>query len=246
MLNKSKFQIGFQNKIVQNMLYFVLFLIIIHLLGQISHYAFNVSSKTAWIKFVNLDKESNLPTVYQFLTMAFSGVLLGSIAYIKMKKNAAYKYNWLIMAIVFIYLAFDELRGIHEKLSNPIKDLLKLTDYFYFAWVLAGIAFALIFLIINIKFLFHLEPGVRNKFIIAGSLYVFGAAGLEIVGGHHYFLYGKNNVTYAVITTFEETFEMLGIVFFVDVLIDYFRNEILATDLTGYNNFVQKLAHILS
>ncbi len=245
MLTKKNFHIGFNNKIADNMLCFVLFLIILHLIALISHYGFNVSSKLAWAKFVNLDKESNLPTLYQFLAMSFSGILLCSIAYIKKKTNGSYKYNWLIMGVVFIYLAFDEIRGIHEKLSIPIKNFLHVTDYLYFAWILAGIAFALAFLIINIKFLSTLEPSVRNRFVIAGSLYVMGAAGLEVLGGHYYFLYGKHNLTYAVITTFEETFEMLGIVLFVDALTDYFKNEILAVDLTGYNNFVQKLGRFV-
>ena len=60
-------------------------------------------------------------------------------------------------------------------------------------------------------------------FLLAGGLYIGGALGMEMIGGYYTDFYGKNNLTYALITCLEEVLEMTGIVVFIHGLLDYMR-----------------------
>ena len=56
--------------------------------------------------------------------------------------------------------------------------------------------------------------------------YVGGALGMELIKGRHSYLYGQKNLAYGVITTIEESLEMLGIVVFIYALLDYIKTYI--------------------
>ena len=61
-------------------------------------------------------------------------------------------------------------------------------------------------------------------FIIAGCLYVSGALGMEMVGGNYRDMVGEVDLNYGLITSFEETLEMAGIILFIYGLLDYLRS----------------------
>ena len=42
-----------------------------------------------------------------------------------------------------------------------------------------------------------------------------------MLGGHYYELHGRENLSYSMITTLEESLEMLGLILFIRALLDY-------------------------
>jgi hypothetical protein len=56
---------------------------------------------------------------------------------------------------------------------------------------------------------------------VAGSLYVVGALGMEMLGGKVADLHDSSTLTYAAIVTTEEFFEMLGSAIFLYALMVY-------------------------
>ncbi len=245
MLKNHKFNIGFQNKIANGLFLTVIILVILHLTGMLAHFCFGLSMKNLFIKITNLDREYNLPAFYQFFALLFSSALLGAIAYVKKKKNDLYFINWLVMSIVFMYLASDEIGKIHERFSNPINSVLHLSDYFSYAWVIAAVPLVLAFLFFNLKLLLSLNPVIRYKLILSGLIFVSGAIGFELLESHLVFIDEEKSSLFFTIVTFEEFFEMFGIVLFIDVLADYFKNETRQQNFAQYDKLFQKFANIM-
>jgi hypothetical protein len=61
----------------------------------------------------------------------------------------------------------------------------------------------------------------RQLFLIAATLYVGGALGMEIVRGPYNAVYGAHNMTAAMLKTLEEVCQMFGIVVFIQGLLSY-------------------------
>lgn len=172
---------------------------------------------------LNLDGEANIPTLYSFLALLFSSVLLGAIAHVKNLDSDRYKNHWKILSFIFLYLSLDEMIQLHEKLINPVRKLLNATGFLYFAWILPFGFLVAIFLLSYSKFVFHLPVATRKLFVAAAALYIGGAIGMEMIGGYIDSTIGQKNVYYVVEVTIEESLEMLGIVVFIHALISYIK-----------------------
>lgn len=118
-------------------------------------------------------------------------------------------------------LSMDEASSIHELFTEPLRRLLHTSGFFYFAWVIPGLAFVLTIAIIYWRFLLHLPTRTRWLFVVAAILYIAGAIGTELVGGWYVELYGRKNLIYSILAMLEETLEMFGIIVFVYALLDY-------------------------
>jgi hypothetical protein len=57
--------------------------------------------------------------------------------------------------------------------------------------------------------------------ILAGAIYVGGALGMEMAAGVYDERHGYNTATTAVLSTIEETMEMVGLVVFIHALMQY-------------------------
>jgi hypothetical protein len=170
----------------------------------------------------NVDKERNIPTLYSFLALLFSALLLGVIAHAKNLDSDPYKHHWKILSFIFLWLSLDEIGQLHEKLKNPMRSLLNATGFLYFTWVVPIGFLVVIFLFCYRKFLLHLPVATKKMFVAAAALYIGGAMGMEMVGGYIAFTTGKN-LSYVIGLTIEESLEMLGIVVFIHALMSYIK-----------------------
>ncbi|WP_295426334.1 hypothetical protein [uncultured Thiodictyon sp.] len=71
---------------------------------------------------------------------------------------------------------------------------------------------------------------LRFKFLLAGTLYIGGCIGFEMIGGAYDELHGVNNLTINIISNAEEGLEITGLIVFVYALLAYIReqyNEVL-------------------
>lgn len=121
----------------------------------------------------------------------------------------------------------------------PLGTALNTSGIFYYAWVIPGAIALIIFLIAFAKFINYLPVKTRKLFLIAGSCYV-GDVGIELIGGYYADLYTPHNMGYALITTIEETLEMLGIAVFIYALLSYISLNLKGVDLRVYVPPTQK------
>lgn len=187
---------------------------------------FGFEELSAPLRLIRLDKEQNLPTFYSSVLLLSSSLLLMTIWYKAKLTQDSQRNYWLGLALIFMFLAIDEFVKIHEGLIEPVRELLGTSGALRFAWVIPyGIATALIGLIYS-RFLWTLEPMVRWPIVFGGIVYVGGAIGMEMVGSYYVDSHGyaydsklvDTDMTYMLIASVEEVFEMLGLVIFLYAL----------------------------
>ena len=61
-------------------------------------------------------------------------------------------------------------------------------------------------------------------FVLGGCLYVGGAIGVELIQGRHYESY-RNDLSYNMIGTVEESLEMAGVIVFLSALLKYLADN---------------------
>ena len=68
-----------------------------------------------------IDSEGNIPSLYAFATLLSAALLLALIARLRRQAEDRYSRHWAVMALVFVYLAFDEGAAIHERTVEPAR-----------------------------------------------------------------------------------------------------------------------------
>jgi len=178
-----------------------------------------------------LGVESNFPSWFSSMIL-LSGSLMLFILY-KITSDTEPDKFWAFLSVVFVFLSMDEAISLHEHFIWALRERYNLTGFFFFGWVIPGIAFVAIVGSMSIPFLRRLPPKVATHLMIAGGAYVFGAVGFEMIGGFFYERISEDNYTsemYRAIATVEESLEMGSIIFFNYVLIRYMRFIIKGND----------------
>jgi hypothetical protein len=197
-------------------------LIFASIMGDILEYS--IPNDRAAIRFnkkFNVDLEMTVPTYFNALILLFSGVLLTIIALLKRKTRDPNTIHWFILAFLFWFMAMDETISLHEFLIKPLRDAFNTSGFLYFAWVIVAIPLLIMLALTYRKFIQALPKWARILILLAGTIYVASALGIEMVGGWYFERFGGNQIPYIVLTTIEETLEMAGILIFIYALLRY-------------------------
>lgn len=178
----------------------------------------------------DLGHEPSIPAWYSSIALLGSSILLIIIALIKKSNKDKYVLHWFVLSFVFLYLSLDEAVMIHEMADDTLHSWLDSGGIIYFAWVIPGIFFVLLFTLFFTKFLINLEPRTRWLFIASGLVFVGGAIGLELIEGvivdAQGIEGGFKSFQLTIAQTIEEGLEMFGIVLFIYALLEYINKHI--------------------
>ena len=172
--------------------------------------------RLAWV-----DGEGNIPTWYSSSLLLLCSVLLATIAAAQRQQRGRHVVGWLILALVFVFLSLDETAQLHELSIAPLRALFGTTGFLYYAWIVPAGICVVLFVSGYLRFLAELPERTRRLFLVAGVIFVGGALGVEAVSGNQASLHGEQNLTYHLIITVEELFEMAAIIVFIYALLDY-------------------------
>lgn len=197
------------------------FLIVADMIGLVSKHVFGYSR----IALFQLDREANIPTLYSSVGLLLCAALLASIASTRKLQKQSDVLYWAGLAFVFLFLGIDESAGIHERLIIPLRSTLDTSGALYFAWIIPYGIFVIGLGVLYLRFLLRLPAQTRLWVFFAGALYIAGALGGEMLSGAWASSYGQENITYALLTSFEETLELLGILTFIYFLFLYIVTE---------------------
>lgn len=199
----------------------IFFLVASGLTVQVAKYGFGYRQE--WTRWFNLDREYNLPSFYSSVVLAWSGVLLRSIARCPPPNTSPQQQqSWGLLSVIFFALALDEWFSLHELLIVP--DLAKwanLPGFLRQIWVIPAVVIVALFLQRFWQFWRNLPRQLRWRMALSGGIYLFGALGMEMVGSAYADLEGQQNLIYALMTVLEEMAEMVGIAIFVRTLLAY-------------------------
>ncbi|MGG6295785.1 hypothetical protein ACQ4M4_15460 [Leptolyngbya sp. AN02str] len=221
-LGQREFAIKVAPKAIFRLLtYIVCTLTALSVASHVGHYVFGFEL----IELVILDLERNIPTSYAGLCLALCGVLLGVIALHKSSVRDRFTLAWSGLSFLFFMLALDEIVSLHERTILILRNMLNTSGVLYFAWVIPGVVFVLLFAATYFKFWRSLPSRTRNLFLFSGLIFLSGALGMEMVGGFTATSIGQLNLVYALVTTVEEFLEKMGVVFFIYALLLYIKTS---------------------
>jgi hypothetical protein len=183
-----------------------------------------------WLVLFDLDKEWNLPTIFSALLLFAASALLAMIATEGRRIRARGFRHWMALAAIFSFLGADELFSIHNSAKRLVPVWFKQISLFNLhwdlRWVVVGIPVTFVIVVLFVPFVLRLPRRTACGFIIAGTVYIGAAIGLEMIGGWWIGTHTKDNWTYASLAVFEETLEMVGAVIFLNVLLDYAERDL--------------------
>jgi hypothetical protein len=184
------------------------------------------------VPLFHLNKEANIPSLYSSLLLLISAVLLAVIGSQTQRDKGRYIAHWFGLAAIFALLFVDEAVSLHELLSRPIRDGLGTSGFLYYPWVIPYGIFAAAVGLVYKRFLLHLPPQTRRGLVIAGVVYVTGAAGGDLIGGYYAGLHRPGEGAAWVWVTLEEVLELLGIIVLVHTLLAHLRLRYREVQLT--------------
>lgn len=198
-----------------------------HLVARYFQLYTNYDHVMGFVPLFDLDLENNVPTVVTSMYMLVSAALLMVIGLNSRQQNQPFVIHWLVLAAIFVFLAFDESTSLHERLIQPIRTHLNTGGAFYFAWVLPYGLAVLIFASFYLPFVLRLPPVVRGRMIAAGIVYVAGALGGDMIGGVYRERLGSEiTLATSVIVTCEELLEFGGLLLLLSALLKYLADHV--------------------
>lgn len=178
------------------------------------------------VRLASMDGELNAPTW-------FSSSLLLACAALAALVGAAHRargdgdWHWWALAGVLAFLSLDEAALIHEELSKPLTRSLDLDAerWDHWAWVGPYVIAAALFALTFVRFLRSLPAVTARLLVLAGSLYVAGAGGMELVG-RAFWDADDVDAAYLLVVGIEETLELIGMTVLVHALLGHLGDVI--------------------
>ncbi|MDP2413059.1 hypothetical protein [Daejeonella sp.] len=179
------------------------------------------------------DDEESIPTYFSAINLLFAGILLALITNLKSKVNDPFTMRWKILSILFILLSIDEIAGFHEMTIDPLVRVYQLSGYMRFPWVILGLIFMTGFSLYYFQFLKALPRPYIKGFFYSCLIFLSGSIGLEIISAKIFISLEQSpkDLMYNLVTTMEESCEMLGIIMFINVLLSYLKSLNITTNL---------------
>ena len=166
----------------------------------------------------DLNRENNVPSFFSGSLFLLNGLLLWLVSQLPSRR---YRVTvWYALAIVFVFLSYDELFGIHELLTTPMRDALGTSGLLYYPWMVAYVVPLLALIAWFLPAWRTLDGVARRRLIVAGSLYFLGAVVMEMFGGAYDEAFGRQrDLGWGLLVAVEESLEMAGLIALVHALL---------------------------
>ncbi|MFQ5509062.1 MAG: hypothetical protein ACE5FN_06975 [Leptospirillia bacterium] len=215
-----------------------LFLLICQLGGLVSQYGFGHDFLLGLVPLFDFDREFNAPSIFSVGLLLLATGLLAVIAAERRRVAGGGSLYWLGLSGVFLFVSMDELLSFHEMMIEPIRQMLGVGGVLYFAWVIPyGIGVLFLGVLYGV-FLFRLPRSVRNLMLLSAVVFLGGALGVEMAGAWYMDQYlvrqdQHRDLIYALITTCEESLEMIGVILFIRALHVYISTHLSGAQVHG-------------
>jgi len=216
-------------RVAQVMLGTLIVLLLAHVLALyvetvVGHDRFTGSGM--FVRKFDMNRENSIPTWYGASALLTCGAMAALIS--RLRSRQEHRRHWAGLAVLLVFLSLDEASWLHEEFSAPVTQVTGVSpgpsEGVQWAWVLPYVSLAAVFAIAYIPFLRRLPGHTRTLLLLAGVLYVGGAAGLELLSPELWTA-GGTGVAFLAVATLEEVFEILGITVLTYALTTYLRDH---------------------
>ena len=174
------------------------------------------------VTLLHFDREQNLPTLFSVLLLLGAGALAARHAHTEQAPDFL-RRGWQVVALVLAAMAVDEFAMIHERVDAALRYYLAGHGLPYAAWPIPYVTGVLVLGVMLWRWFWRLERPLAIALVFAGSIYVTGAAGVELVTGHYLAEIdpdhrGVTDLTRDLMATLEESLEITALVLLVRTL----------------------------
>lgn len=196
-----------------------------HVLGLILSYNTDYEIFRKLSGLFHFGYEWNVPSVFSSSLLLICSI--GTFLIWSLERSRKMNALWILLSVIFLFLAADELTSIHENFDTPVRNIIGASGVFYFSWIIPYMIAVIALSILYFRWLFSLPKPVRNIMIASAAIYLSGAVGVEMLEARH-----MNNhindqgrfvwdLTYDLLITVEEPLEILGLITFIYALLSY-------------------------
>ena len=174
-----------------------------------------------FLRLIDVGSEQSITTYLSAVNLLLASLLLLLLFAIRRQQQAADALCWGLLAPVFLLLSIDESISVHENFDNVYHFFLgkgwippMLSSH---EWVPFGVLFVVVFGVVIGPMLRHVNRQTLGYMVLAGTIFVSGALGLELLGAvmlETGFVASKTDSIYLTRRILEEGFEMYGIALF--------------------------------
>ncbi|HIF79389.1 MAG TPA: peptidase M48 Ste24p [Gammaproteobacteria bacterium] len=175
-------------------------------------------------KYFDVGRERNIPTLYSVMALTVAATLLATNARHSWEKCDGQHRYWAGLALIFLFLAFDEGTKIHEQMSDVMERWVTPKGYLLWLWVIPYGFAVLVLAGVYLRFLIRLSRTTRYYFILAALLFIGGAIGVEMLSAWEMDL-NEHTILYCVLYSLEEFLEMIGVAVFIYALLKNLADE---------------------
>ncbi len=204
---------------IRYLVFCMAFTVIAHIATQGFSFITGYDVAMGMIPLFDLNAEANIPTFFSTLLLLSASGLLVVNASIYAKHDRWFVKYWLFLAALFAFLAVDEFSSLHERLSGPVRESLGTGGVLYFAWVIPYAVLVLGAGIVLLRFILRIDRSIAVGFVVAGTVFILGAAGMEMLGGEEAAAAGQRTVLFVLFATVEEILEMSGVIVFIHFIL---------------------------
>jgi len=166
-----------------------------------------------------IDGEGNLPALYSTLLFLLNAALFLMVGKAAGRAGESSKI-WLVLGVVFVFLALDESISIHERLIDPLRQALDATGIFYYTWIIPYGIGVLLLAIVAIPVFWRMNKRIRFWFGLSAATYLFAAIGLEMISGKYLVMMNESkDIVWILMVTLEESLELVGLITLVYALL---------------------------
>jgi len=171
----------------------------------------------------DLGDEASVPTWFAIAQLFASAALFAAIG-IRTRIAGGRGAPWFVFSALLVYLSVDEQAQIHERLVEPMRQLFGITTGpWLLAWVIPALVAVALVGLLSIRFVIAQPMRTRVGLLLAASVYVLGAVGMEMLDASTYEIlatYGEVGVRMKrIMYGVEELLELVGVSILVATLV---------------------------
>lgn len=204
----------------------VFILLLANITGILLESVFQLESRFTRIlvRYFDFNGEGNIPAFFSSVILLVAALLLFLIHTQKHYLAVRHQTNhWLILGLIFVFLAVDENVQLHEHVADFVRPQLgnDLSGMLHWSWVVPYALLTLAVVAYFFRFVLRFPTFTRNMILLSGTIFVTGALGLELIEGYLYKRYGIDHLYNRIMYCLEELMEMTGVVLLIYALLDY-------------------------
>jgi hypothetical protein len=156
-----------------------------------------------------VDFETNVPTWWSAMLLLASAAIAGLLARAARSARDDRWPHWLLLAALFAAMSADEAASLHELMQKPIRAALGSETWLRYPLIVPGVVIGAV-IALRFRRFTQTIGATRRRLVIGGAIFALGALVFEMIGGWFAPEAIGANTTYVVLTTIEESLEMVG------------------------------------